>query len=161
MVRGEKLPKGDYGSFKILLDGELVQDKDTLGYYLFDSMYYGYENCISKTLGERLKLANKGQALIKEIISISPDKQQVKCPTFHKKHFWDKTDLGKVLDQQKQLAHHSDGLVFTSENSPYCFGTTRSILKWKPLSENTVDLQVQYIQLNALVQRAPGEAPTF
>lgn len=134
--------KGEYASFKILLDGELVQDKDSLGYYLFDCMYYGYENCISKSLGERLKLANMGQTLIRSVYPADKEKQNVKCPTFHKKQFWDKTDLGKVLDQQKKLAHPSDGLVFTSENSPYRFGTTRSILKWKPLSENTVDLLV-------------------
>ena len=62
---------------------------------------------------------------------------------FKSKLFVDKTQISKILDQQKQLLHHSDGMIFTSEREPYVLGTNNHIMKWKPKEENTVDLAIK------------------
>lgn len=54
--------------------------------------------------------------------------------------------LTKVLAVDiPKLKHGNDGLIFTSVNAPYSFGTCEKMLKWKPPSENSIDFQLHLI----------------
>ncbi|KAJ2764137.1 Dcp1p-Dcp2p decapping enzyme complex alpha subunit [Coemansia nantahalensis] len=43
------------------------------------------------------------------------------------------------------LKHGSDGLIFTSVNSPYVIGTSDKIIKWKPANENSIDFKARAV----------------
>ncbi|KAJ2716623.1 hypothetical protein H4R19_000537 [Coemansia spiralis] len=47
------------------------------------------------------------------------------------------------------LKHGSDGLIFTSVNSPYVIGTCDKIIKWKPANENSIDFKARAIPATA------------
>ena len=48
-----------------------------------------------------------------------------------------------IKDKIPRLLHGNDGLIFSSLEAPYVFGTNPKILKWKPPHENTIDFQLQ------------------
>ncbi|ORY86554.1 DNA ligase/mRNA capping enzyme [Neocallimastix californiae] len=54
--------------------------------------------------------------------------------------------MNDVFEEQKLLKHKSDGLIFTSESSPYISGNCNKMLKWKPIRENSIDFKVHYIK---------------
>jgi len=54
--------------------------------------------------------------------------------------------MNDVFEEQKLLKHKSDGLIFTSESSPYISGNCNKMLKWKPSNENSIDFKVHYIK---------------
>ena len=51
--------------------------------------------------------------------------------------------MDKVFEQINLYKHDSDGLIFTSAEAGYHFGTCETMIKWKPPSENTVDFLLQ------------------
>ena len=65
------------------------------------------------------------------------------------------------------LQHGNDGLIFTSRTAPYKLGTNDKIMKWKPASENSIDLKVELVEvggdctLNGLVYKAKNEYQQF
>ena len=68
------------------------------------------------------------------------------------------------------LQHGNDGLIFTSRTAPYKHGTNDKIMKWKPASENSIDLKVELVEdtklgegctLNGLVYKAKNEYEHF
>lgn len=63
------------------------------------------------------------------------------------KHFWDVTLSGNLLGEKfaSQLAHEPDGLIFQPANEKYCTGLSPEVLKWKPLSLNSVDFRLKIV----------------
>ena len=59
-------------------------------------------------------------------------------------------------DVVKDLSHESDGLIFTPIEDPYQSGSCFRLLKWKPISMNSVDFKVyaEYIRLFCLWTQA-------
>ncbi|CAL6029478.1 MRNA_capping enzyme alpha subunit [Hexamita inflata] len=120
--------------FKMLLDGEVVADGQELDFYIFDCLYLN-QQVVSKGLTARLEAGYQATTFMRKIGSSI-------LISLKSKTFVDKTEIQKILDIQKALKHHSDGLIFTAEDEPYVFGTNPHILKWKPKDENSVDLKI-------------------
>ncbi|GAB0087240.1 hypothetical protein DMENIID0001_015330 [Sergentomyia squamirostris] len=63
------------------------------------------------------------------------------------KPFWNATETEFLLQQKflKTLSHGFDGLIFQPKFEPYRAGNYSYVLRWKPFSEDTVDL---YVNMN-------------
>lgn len=63
------------------------------------------------------------------------------------KQFWDVTQAASLLGEKfaKQLCHEPDGLIFQPAKEPYTPGQSPEVLKWKPLSMNSVDFKLKII----------------
>lgn len=63
------------------------------------------------------------------------------------KYFWDVTLSKNLLSEKfaKQLSHEPDGLIFQPAKEKYCTGVSREVLKWKPLSLNSVDFRLKIV----------------
>lgn len=63
------------------------------------------------------------------------------------KYFWDVNHASSVLGEKfaKQLGHEPDGLIFQPAKEPYCPGISKEVLKWKPLSHNSVDFRLKIV----------------
>lgn len=63
------------------------------------------------------------------------------------KQFWEVTQTSSLLGEKfaKQLGHEPDGLVFQPEKEPYTPGATPDVLKWKPISMNSVDFRLKIV----------------
>lgn len=63
------------------------------------------------------------------------------------KYFWDVTQSKSLLGEKfaKQLSHEPDGLIFQPAKEKYCTGVSREVLKWKPLSLNSVDFKLKIV----------------
>lgn len=63
------------------------------------------------------------------------------------KYFWDVTLSKSLLSEKfaKQLSHEPDGLIFQPAKEKYCTGTSPEVLKWKPLSLNSVDFRLKIV----------------
>lgn len=63
------------------------------------------------------------------------------------KQFWDLTQAPSLLSDKfaKQLGHEPDGLIFQPGTEPYVPGQSLEVLKWKPLSMNSVDFKLKII----------------
>lgn len=61
------------------------------------------------------------------------------------KTFWEISNARKLLSEKfmKQLSHEPDGLIFQPSKEPYIVGTCLDVLKWKPVSHNSVDFKLQ------------------
>lgn len=64
-----------------------------------------------------------------------------------KKEFWEITQAGNLLGEKfaKTLSHEPDGLIFQPAKEPYQAGTCNDVLKWKPLSLNSVDFRLKIV----------------
>lgn len=73
-----------------------------------------------------------------------------------KKEFWDVSEAYKLMsDKFKQgLAHEPDGLIFQPSRDPYLPGRDDKVLKWKPLSMNSVDFRLKIVK-----ESGPGILP--
>ncbi|XP_076223556.1 mRNA-capping enzyme-like [Nomia melanderi] len=136
-----------------LLDGEMVIDKadgtDIPRYLVYDVIMYDGEDqsklpfhpnryyiIEKKIMGGRHKALREGR-LRKEREPFS----------VRLKFFWDVTQAGSLLSEKfaKQLGHEPDGLIFQPSKEPYCPGISREVLKWKPLSLNSVDFKLKIV----------------
>jgi mRNA-capping enzyme len=77
------------------------------------------------------------------------------------KEFWDVTQTGSLLSEKfaKQLGHEPDGLVFQPDKEAYKAGTCSDVLKWKPLSLNSVDFKLKVVVESGvgIVRRSIGQ----
>lgn len=63
------------------------------------------------------------------------------------KHFWSIFKARDLLSEKfsKSLSHEPDGLIFQPSSEPYIAGRCDDVLKWKPLSLNSVDFKLKII----------------
>ncbi|PSN46300.1 mRNA-capping enzyme [Blattella germanica] len=63
------------------------------------------------------------------------------------KQFWEVTQANSLLGEKfsKMLSHEPDGLIFQPSKDPYVAGRCRQVLKWKPLSHNSVDFKLKIV----------------
>lgn len=63
------------------------------------------------------------------------------------KRFWDLTQTNNLLTDNftKQLDHEIDGIVFEPTLEPYTTGLSPHVLKWKPLSLNSIDFCLRIV----------------
>ncbi|XP_069698204.1 mRNA-capping enzyme [Periplaneta americana] len=136
-----------------LLDGEMVIDKvngqDIPRYLAYDIIKF--EGCdVGKSPFYPIRLS----CIEKEIVN--PRHQAMKEGRIDKstepfsvrlKQFWDITQAGKLLGDEfsKMLSHEPDGLIFQPSKDPYVAGRCSEVLKWKPLSHNSVDFQLKIV----------------
>lgn len=135
-----------------LLDGEMVIDTELNGkriprYLVYDVIMYDgkvtsklpfhpdrYETIEKCVMGGRHRALREGRL------------QKEKEPfAVRLKAFWDVTMAGSLLREKfaKQLSHEPDGLIFQPSDDPYCPGVSIHVLKWKPLSMNSVDFRLE------------------
>ena len=72
--------------------------------------------------------------------------------SIRKKEFWDVSEASKLLSDKfrQNLAHEPDGLIFQPACDPYRAGTDQCVLKWKPLSMNSVDFRLKVVREGGL-----------
>ncbi|KAG5318222.1 MCE1 enzyme, partial [Pseudoatta argentina] len=136
-----------------LMDGEMVIDKDRgkniPRYLVYDVIIYDgqdvsklpfhpdrYSIIENKIIAGRLRAMKEGR-LIKEREPFS----------VRLKYFWDVTQSKNLLGEKfaKQLSHEPDGLIFQPAKEKYCSGVCIEVLKWKPLSLNSVDFKLKIV----------------
>ncbi|CAK9828448.1 mRNA-capping enzyme [Anthophora retusa] len=136
-----------------LLDGEMVIDKadgkEYPRYLVYDVVMYDGKDVsklpfhpdrfliIEQEIIEGRTRAMKEGKLRKER---EPFSVRLKC-------FWDLTHAASLLSEKfaKQLGHEPDGLIFQPSKEPYCPGPSPEVLKWKPLSHNSVDFRLKIV----------------
>lgn len=64
------------------------------------------------------------------------------------KDFWEITHTKSLLSPtfSTKLGHEIDGLIFQPESDPYKPGQCPDVLKWKPLSHNSIDFRLQIVR---------------
>lgn len=62
-----------------------------------------------------------------------------------RKNFYELNWTANILGEKfaKQLTHEPDGLIFQPAKEPYITGPCPEVLKWKPLSMNSVDFKLK------------------
>jgi len=125
--RGKDIPR--YLVYDVIMyDG---QDVSKLPFH--PDRYFVIEN---KIIAGRVEAMKEGR-LIKEREPFS----------VRVKYFWDVTQSKSLLGEKfsKQLSHEPDGLIFQPAKEKYCTGVSKEVLKWKPLSLNSVDFKLKIV----------------
>ncbi|XP_014479620.1 PREDICTED: mRNA-capping enzyme [Dinoponera quadriceps] len=136
-----------------LLDGEMVIDKDgnknIPRYLVYDVVMYDgqdvsklpfhpdrYGTIEKQIIAGRLRAMKEGR-LLKEREPFS----------VRLKYFWDVTQSKNLLGEKfaSQLSHEPDGLIFQPAKEKYCTGPAPELLKWKPVSLNSVDFRLKIV----------------
>ncbi|KAJ1809740.1 Dcp1p-Dcp2p decapping enzyme complex alpha subunit [Coemansia sp. RSA 2598] len=134
-----------------LIDAELVIDREKDGSEVtrllcFDALCINGQPCVRQPLRRRLALLEnevvrpfqrraKGRgATMPGLFDVAMKQFQ---PSYTAEHIY--------RDVIPTLGHQSDGLIFTSCAAPYIPGTCDYIIKWKPASENSVDLVARVV----------------
>ncbi|XP_034938933.1 mRNA-capping enzyme-like [Chelonus insularis] len=136
-----------------LLDGEMVIDKangtEYPRYLVYDVIMYDGNDVSKKsffpdryTIIEREVMGGRYRALKESRIYREQEPFSVR-----QKQFWDITQVNSLLSEKftKQLGHEPDGLIFQPSKEPYISGTAAEVLKWKPLSLNSVDFKLKIV----------------
>ena len=139
-----------------LLDGEMVLDRDgdkiIPRYLIYDIISHNGSFVGEQNFEVRLKIIQKElidprrQAMEKQLINRQDEPFGVR-----KKDFWflSQSRMKWILDDfMKTLSHGNDGLILTPVMKPYCCGTTKELLKWKPDSMNSVDFRLMIEEVN-------------
>lgn len=134
-----------------LLDGEMVIDKDANRSYprylvydivFFDNNYVGDQHFYPI----RLKLVEKD--IIEPRVEAMKDgrvRKEREPFSVRLKPFYEISKSVDLLGETfaKQLTHEPDGLIFQPSEDPYTYGTSPNVLKWKPLSMNSIDFKLK------------------
>lgn len=138
-----------------LLDGEMVIDKEVNGtqiprYLVYDVIMYDGTNTSKLPFYpdryctiEKHIMGGRHRAMREGRLHKETEPFAVRL-----KSFWDVRMAGSLLGDKfaKQLGHEPDGLIFQPSKEPYCTGVSVEVLKWKPLSLNSVDFRLQIIE---------------
>lgn len=141
--------------YDTLLDGEMVIDK-VQGqliprYLVYDVIEFQGNPVGKRSFRDRLKYIKselidpRYEAFSKGVINRSLESFSVR-----NKEFWDITKAASLLDPKftRCLPHEPDGLIFQPVDEPYKAGVCKDILKWKPLSLNSVDFKLKIVMEN-------------
>lgn len=135
-----------------LLDGEMVIDKvqgqNIPRYLVYDVIQFEGNPIGESPFDKRLMCIRKElidprhEAFSKGIINRSLESFSVR-----NKEFWDITKAASLLNPKftRCLPHEPDGLIFQPVQEPYKAGVCNDILKWKPLSLNSVDFKLKIV----------------
>ncbi|XP_067007621.2 mRNA-capping enzyme [Anabrus simplex] len=136
-----------------LLDGEMVIDKvkgtNIPRYLAYDIIKFEGGDvgkaafcpiritCIDKEIIQARHMAMKDGRINKQAEPFS----------IRIKQFWDITQAGNLLSEKfsKNLSHEPDGLIFQPAKDPYVAGRCDEVLKWKPVSLNSVDFKLKIV----------------
>ncbi|XP_063975438.1 mRNA-capping enzyme [Diachasmimorpha longicaudata] len=136
-----------------LLDGEMVIDKDNgieyPRYLAYDVIMYDGRD-VSKhsfypdryTIIEKDIMGGRHRAMKEGRLQREREPISIRL-----KQFWDVTTARSLLGEKfaKMLSHEPDGLIFQPAKEPYNPGPALDVLKWKPLSMNSVDFKLKII----------------
>lgn len=136
-----------------LLDGEMVIDrafgKEYPRYLVYDVvMYDGKDVSKFPFFPQRFDIINQSiMGARKKAMKEGRLQKEVEPFSIRLKPFWDVTQAGTLLSDKfaKQLGHEPDGLIFQPAEDPYCPGVSPKVLKWKPLSLNSVDFRLKIV----------------
>jgi mRNA guanylyltransferase len=136
-----------------LLDGELVMDEaiDARGgkfkepkYLVFDVLTIDGKSMMNRNLDKRLgHIKDILMAPYKALLAKYP--QEVPMQAFKVEMKQMQFSYGMEMmfrEVLPNLKHGNDGLIFTCRESEYRHGTDPQILKWKPVSENSIDFRL-------------------
>ena len=132
-----------------ILDGELVNDTDSLGviqmkYLVFDCLVLDGNLLLQRTLDKRIGyFIEKVYLPYDNFYKIWQEEVQYLPFMVEKK----KMEFSYGIEMMfrvilPELKHGNDGLIFTCRNTPYQFGTDQHILKWKTEDENSIDFRM-------------------
>lgn len=150
-----------------LLDGELVIDTITpqqtkLRLLLFDCIVLDGENVSRRSLGRRYaRIRSKVYPAYAKYLRTHHEAQMLAPFEVLVKPMDLAYGIDSVLHvEMPKLLHGNDGLIFTSCDGPYVFGTNNRILKWKPPQENTIDFKIE-LRFPPSADDPSGETPDY
>lgn len=124
----------------LLLDGEITKSNDSYKYLIFDALIYKKNSLTHLFLPNRLSVVERHV--------IAPYKKvpgQDDYPFgLHMKNMVKSYYIRPIFNFIKESGVHHDGLIFTKVQHPYISGTSSSMLKWKPMEENTIDFAIDH-----------------
>lgn len=136
-----------------LLDGEMVIDKvngkDIPRYLAYDIIKFEGNDIASRPFyPDRLTCIDveivqpRNKAFAEGRLNKAAEPFSIRL-----KQFWDVTQSKSLLSDKfsKNLAHEPDGLIFQPAKEPYVAGRCMEVLKWKPLSHNSVDFKLKIL----------------
>ncbi|XP_056644934.1 mRNA-capping enzyme [Diorhabda sublineata] len=134
-----------------LLDGEMVIDKvngqNIPRYLVYDIVQF--QSC---QIGDQFFYPDRIKCLENEIFKprqFAMEKGFINRSSepfsVRKKDFWPITQAASLLGEKfaKTLSHEPDGLIFQPSKEPYTAGRCDTVLKWKPLTLNSVDFRMK------------------
>lgn len=135
-----------------------VDGKEFPRYLAYDVIRYDGQNVMHRpfypdryTIIKKNIMGGRYSAIFEGRLHREQEPFSVRC-----KEFWDVTQAGCLLSEKfaKQLGHEPDGLIFQPADDPYSPGQSPNVLKWKPLSLNSVDFK-----LKIMVESGDGILP--
>ncbi|KAH9981329.1 mRNA capping enzyme [Lactifluus volemus] len=132
-----------------IVDAELVVDVDpdtkheTLRLLCFDCLVADHQNVMSKTFDKRYwRLKEVFFKPYEKMLRDHPHMVESQPFDIRVKEVNFSYSIDKVFLDMSHLQHDNDGLIYTSVSTRYAPGTDRTLLKWKPPSENSVDFKL-------------------
>ncbi|KAF9469347.1 mRNA capping enzyme, alpha subunit [Collybia nuda] len=133
-----------------LIDGELVIDVDPrtkqeiLRLLTFDCLVVDNQNVMSKPLDKRYgRLTEWFHKPYQKMLRDHPRMAESQPFEIKVKEISLSYHVEKVFAVDIPALHHdNDGLIYTCVSTPYTPGTDKTILKWKPPSENSIDFKL-------------------
>jgi mRNA-capping enzyme len=129
-----------------LFDGELVNESRRSGrkcytFLIFDILEFEEFNLINNDWDTRMDYVSKGVVAFREMLA-QRDPQLFEHEDFGVacKRQWKLNQLGQLESFiDSEVKHDTDGIIFTPLSMLYIKGTCEEILKWKPITLNSVD----------------------
>ncbi|XP_026470079.1 mRNA-capping enzyme-like [Ctenocephalides felis] len=141
-----------------LLDGEMVMDKvegqNIPRYLVYDIICLNGRDVSQEPFyPNRLKYVEAEIVAPRHRAMKEGKIERIKEPfSIRNKSFWDVTQAENLLGPKfaKSLSHEPDGLIFQPSLDPYVPGACSEVLKWKPLSMNSIDFKLKINTLGGL-----------
>lgn len=137
-----------------LYDGELVWDRDSLAFIVFDVIVAKGVNCSRLSYRERIQILHTTILCV----SSSHDDESIERMIAEEGKFLarnnesdlriipkkcvPKASLETLWSERGQSGHRNDGIIFTLNSAPVETGTSASILKWKP--SHSIDVRIEW-----------------